>query len=138
MPQRERGCGVSGVAAGEVYRDLVDHLVIGTEAVGATVMMVGGAVVLLRAAGPVIRRSVTERSYRALRRDLGRVVLVGLEILIVADIVRTIVVSTDLNGVALLGAIVAIRTVLSLSLDVEIDGALPWRRTDETSPPPSP
>ena len=124
-----------GAPATEAYRALVEYVVMGTEAVGATVMILGVVVVLLRAAGPALRRSVTEESYRALRRDLGRVLLVGLEILIVADIVRTIVVSADLSTIAVLGAVVLIRTVLSLSLDVEIDGALPWRRTGVMVPP---
>src|SRR4051812_29260291 len=67
-------------------------------------------------------------AYDVLRVDLGRCILLGLEVLIVADIVRTIIVDPTLESVAVLGAIVVIRIILSFSLEVEIDGAWPWRR----------
>ena len=67
-------------------------------------------------------------AYQGLRRDLGRAILLGLEVLIVADIVRTIIVEPTLESVAVLGAIVVIRIVLSFSLEVEIEGTWPWRR----------
>jgi uncharacterized membrane protein len=69
-----------------------------------------------------------ERAYKGLRRNLGRCILLGLEVLIVADIVRTIIVDTTLESVAVLGVIVVIRIVLSFSLEVEIDGVWPWRQ----------
>jgi uncharacterized membrane protein len=69
-----------------------------------------------------------------LRRNLGRSILLGLEVLIVADIVRTIVVDQTLESVAVLGAIVVIRIVLSFSLDVEIDGMWPWNRWRQEPP----
>ena len=66
--------------------------------------------------------------YTALRRNLGRVILLGLEVLIIGDIIRTIVVEPTLESVGVLGSIVLIRIVLSFSLEVEIDGAWPWNR----------
>ena len=82
-------------------------------------------------------------AYRKLRRRLGQVILLGLEVLIVGDIVRTIIVSPTVESVAALGLIVLIRIVLSFSLEVEIDGVWPWSawRLTSTSgdgePPPS-
>src|SRR5689334_16811826 len=67
-------------------------------------------------------------AYGDLRRNLSRCILLGLEVLIVADIVRTIIVAPTLTSVAVLGAIVVIRIVLSFALEVEIDGTWPWRR----------
>jgi uncharacterized membrane protein len=67
-------------------------------------------------------------AYYQLRSDLGRSILLGLEILVAADIVRTVAIEPTLLSVAVLGLIVLIRTFLSFSLDVEIDGAWPWRR----------
>jgi hypothetical protein len=64
--------------------------------------------------------------FRVLRANLGRVILLGLEVLIIADIIRTIVVDQSLESVGVLGLIVLIRIVLSFSLEVEIDGAWPW------------
>ena len=58
----------------------------------------------------------------------GRCILLGLEVLIVADIVRTIIVDPTIESVAVLGSIVVIRILLSFALEVEIDGILPWRR----------
>ena len=63
-----------------------------------------------------------------LRRKLARVILLGLEILLLADIILTIVVEPSLDSVVILAIIVAIRIVLSFSLEVEIDGSWPWNR----------
>ena len=63
-----------------------------------------------------------------LRKNLGRVILLGLEVLIIADIIRTIVVEQSVESVAVLGIIVVIRVVLSFSLEVEIDGMWPWNQ----------
>ena len=64
-------------------------------------------------------------AYDELRRNLGRSILLGLEVLIVADIVRTIIVDPTIESVAVLGVIVAIRIALSFSLEAEIDGVWP-------------
>lgn len=109
------------------YEETITDVVKVVEAVGAAIMIFGGlgafTVFALRA-----RRTETVRgSYPALRRDLGRCILLGLEVLIVADIVRTIIVAPTLESVEVLGIIVAIRIALSFSLEVEIDGAWPWQ-----------
>lgn len=62
------------------------------------------------------------------RRTLGRGILLGLEVLVGADIIRTVAVSPTFDSVIVLGLVVLIRTFLSFSLSVEIDGAPPWRR----------
>ena len=67
-------------------------------------------------------------SYHGLRRNLGRCILLGLEVLIVADVVRTMIVDPTIESVAVLGIIVAIRIFLSFALEVEVDGIWPWRR----------
>jgi len=64
----------------------------------------------------------------AFRKTLGRSILTGLELLVAADIIRTIAVEPTLESVLVLGAIVLIRTFLSLSLEVEIDGRWPWQK----------
>jgi uncharacterized membrane protein len=110
------------------YEHTISDVVKVVEAVGAGIMVLGGlgafVVFLLRA-----RRAETVRgAYPDLRRDLGRCILLGLEVLIIADIVRTIVVDPTLDSVAVLGIIVVIRILLSFSLEVEIDGVWPWHR----------
>ena len=120
--------------AGVSYEQTVSDVVKVVEAVGAGIMILGGLgafVGFLRRA----RRAQTVRgSYQDLRRDLGRCILLGLEVLIVADIVRTIIVVPTLESVAVLGTIVVIRILLSFSLEVEIDGVWPWRRGQPDSP----
>lgn len=66
--------------------------------------------------------------YEAFRATFGRSVLLGLEILVAADLIRTIAVEPTLENLAVLGALVLIRTFLSWSLEVEIDGRWPWQR----------
>ena len=109
------------------YRDFFSHVVDVVEVVGATIMVVGG---LGAFAGCVndLARHRTRNAYGDLRRNLSRVILLGLEVLIIADLVQTIVVDQTLESVAVLGIIVAIRVVLSFSLEVETEGMWPWNR----------
>ena len=68
--------------------------------------------------------------FRELRRSLGRVIILGLEILIIADIIQTITVSLTWEGVLGLALIVFVRTFLSFALEIELDGVVPWRRAE--------
>jgi uncharacterized membrane protein len=110
------------------YEQTISDIVKVVEAVGAGIMIFGGlgafVVFVLRAR----RAETVQAAYPDLRRDLGRCILLGLEVLIVADIVRTIIVDPTLDSVAVLGIIVVIRILLSFSLEAEIDGVWPWRR----------
>src|SRR3954471_21364926 len=110
------------------YENTISDVVKVVEAVGAAIMVLGGLWALAMFARAALRRQPADDIYRTLRRDLGRSILLGLEVLIVADIVRTIIVDPTFESVAVLGAIVVIRIVLSFSLEVEIDGVWPWRR----------
>jgi uncharacterized membrane protein len=69
------------------------------------------------------------------RSDLGRSILLGLEFLVAADIVNTVAIDPTLDSLAVLAGIVLIRTFLSFSLEVEIDGRWPWQRA---AVPPEP
>lgn len=95
------------------------------EGAGVIIMAIGLAVCLIRYGYDVLRNGAG--SYRQLRVNLGRVILLGLEILIVGDIIRTIIVETSVESVLVLGLIVVIRTVLSFALEVEISGSWPWQ-----------
>ena len=68
------------------------------------------------------------KSYGVLRRYFGRSILLGLEVLVAADLIRTVAVDQTWQNVLGLGLIVLIRTFLSFSLEVEMDGVWPWRR----------
>jgi uncharacterized membrane protein len=68
------------------------------------------------------------KAYTVLRRTLGGGILAGLEVLVAGDLIRTVAVDPTLDNVIILGIIVLIRTFLSFSLEIEIEGTLPWRR----------
>ena len=106
------------------YEEFVSQAVKVVEGVGAAIMVFGGLFAFAQYARQVVAGA--SDSYRKLRANLGRVILLGLEVLIIADIIRTIVVDQSLESVGVLGVIVLIRIVLSFSLEVEIDGAWPW------------
>ena len=73
--------------------------------------------------------------YQRYRQDLGRAILLGLEVLVAADIVRTVAYTPTLNSVIVLAMIVAIRTFLSWSLALELEGRWPWQRAREHAQP---
>ena len=102
------------------------------ETVGKTIDGIGVAVIavgaLISAAG-AIPRLKTGTAYRAFREQLGRSILLGLEFLVAADIIRTVAVTPDARSVAVLGGIVLIRTFLSFSLQLEVTGYWPWQKS---------
>lgn len=110
------------------YEETISDVVKVVEAVGAGIMIFGGLGAFVVFALNARRAETLQRAYPDLRRDLSRCILLGLEVLIVADIVRTIIVDPTFESVAVLGIIVVIRILLSFSLEVEIDGVWPWRR----------
>ncbi len=106
----------------------------GIEGIGVLIMAVGVVVVLVRFGASLLVRQARSVGYEQLRVSMGRVILLGLEILIVGDIVRTIIVETSLTSVAVLGLIVIIRTVLSFTLEVELTGRWPWQKEPGSQP----
>ncbi len=103
------------------------------EAVGKTIDATGVAIMVVGAlAASVIAlqraRAKVPDIYRHYRQQLGRSILLGLELLVAADIIRTVAVTPTLTSVAVLGAIVLIRTFLSFSLELEITGRWPWQK----------
>ncbi len=101
---------------------------------GSTIEAVGVLVVIL---GSCISSAVFVRTFRNLpegvayktyRRQLGRSIILGLEFLIAGDIIRTVVVSYSLQNVAILGLIILIRTFLSVTLHLEVEGRWPWQK----------
>ncbi|MDQ6761081.1 MAG: DUF1622 domain-containing protein [Bacteroidota bacterium] len=73
------------------------------------------------------------RSYKMLRQQLGKAILLGLEILVAGDIIATVVTEPTMNKVLTLGVIVLIRTFLSFSLEVELEGKFPWQKSQTGS-----
>jgi uncharacterized membrane protein len=69
--------------------------------------------------------------YLRLRHDMGRAILLGLEVLVAADIIGTVTLAPTMDSVLVLAMIVAVRTFLSWSLALELDGKWPWQRASE-------
>jgi uncharacterized membrane protein len=99
------------------------------ELVGVAVLVIGSLIAFVRSIVSFIRFHNGPVAYRHLRLYLGRSIIVGLEILIAADIVRSVAIDPTFATVGVLGLIVLVRTFLSWSLDVEINGEWPWQRS---------
>jgi uncharacterized membrane protein len=91
-------------------------------------ILVAGSIVAVLAFAQSIARGERARAYERLRRDIGRTILLGLEVLIVADIVLTVAIDQTIESAITLGLIVLVRTFLSFSLEIELEGVVPWRR----------
>jgi uncharacterized membrane protein len=110
----------------EYFRHIMEVVGTSVDGVGVFIVASGMIVATIRLA---TRRAHDTGSYYSLyRQDVGRAILLGLEFLIAGDIIRTVVVAPTLQNVVVLGLIVLIRTFLSLSLQLEIEGRLPWQR----------
>jgi len=98
------------------------------EVIGVAVLLLGA----LLAAGVFVRRlvrgSAFQDAYHGLRADLGRAILLGLELLVIADIIGTVAIEPTLQNLGVLAVIVVIRTVLSFALELEVSGRWPWQR----------
>jgi len=119
---------VAAEASGETFSRLMDHVAQGFEVLGVAILAVGviWSFVLAVVAGR--RSGWSAKAYLVLRQAFGGTLLLGLEVLVAADLVRTVAVAPTLDNVLVLGLIVVIRTVLSFSLETEIEGVAPWRR----------
>jgi uncharacterized membrane protein len=109
------------------------------ETAGRVVDLAGVVVIVLgiawatRTLAPGAGRAGVDR-YRAFRQEIGRAILLGLELLVAGDIIRTVAVSPTFTSVGVLAAIVAVRTFLSFTLEAELTGRWPWqRRLDDTA-----
>jgi uncharacterized membrane protein len=122
------------------FEQTMDAIARGVEIIGIVTLVLGLAAALVRA-GLVLSsgQGGVEEAYRIVRTVFGRSILLGLEFLVAADIIRTVAVQPSLQNVAVLGLIVLIRTFLSFSLEVEIDGRWPWQHAvlGRTTPTPA-
>jgi uncharacterized membrane protein len=110
--------------------------------VGRAIEFLGVAVIAIAAGGALtqfaisaVRRADPEQAYRRVRRNVGQGILLGLEVLVAGDIVRTVAAEPSLTSVAVLGGIVLIRTFLSVTIDTEVNGTWPWRRDPRPAAP---
>jgi uncharacterized membrane protein len=98
------------------------------EVVGVGIIVAGAIFASIRYLLRLVREGSTTGTYEAYRASLGRAILLGLEFLVAADIIGTVAVEPTLQNLGVLALIVLIRTFLSFSLEVEIQGRWPWQQ----------
>jgi uncharacterized membrane protein len=108
----------------DVTSQVIDGVGVAVVVIGSLVAT-GGFLLALR------NRNERPLAYRLYRQQVGKAILLGLEFLVAADIIRTVAVAPSFRGVGVLAIVVAVRTFLSFTLDVELEGRWPWqsRRT---------
>jgi uncharacterized membrane protein len=116
------------------FEEWMELVVQGFEVAGVAILAVGALAALIGAARALVRGERLA-AYERARQDVGRAILLGLEVLIIADIVQTITIDPTLESALTLGLIVLVRTFLSFSLEIELEGAVPWRRRATTDVP---
>tara|TARA_R110002110_G_scaffold92420_1_gene241219 strand:- start:113 stop:490 length:378 start_codon:yes stop_codon:yes gene_type:complete len=119
------------------FTEMISLFAYGIEGVGVLVMLVGASyssVVFVRH----FNRVPEGIAYHTFRRQLGRSIILGLEFLIAGDIMQTIIVAATMENVAVLGLIILIRTFLSMTLHLEIEGRWPWEQMARDAPDSAP
>jgi uncharacterized membrane protein len=107
---------------------LIEQLGRLVDVVGVGLIVAGAALAVITTLRDIWRWPRPDDLYRRLRQRLGRAILIGLEVLIAADIIRTVAITPTLDSVLVLGGIVLVRIVLSVSLEMELEGRWPWQR----------
>ncbi len=106
------------------------------EMVGVIILVTGALLASVAFATRLLRGSAFGAAYHELRADLGRAILLGLEFLVIADIIGTVAVEPTLHNLGVLAVIVTIRTLLSFALELEVSGRWPWQRGENNERKP--
>jgi uncharacterized membrane protein len=112
----------------DTYAEVMLAVAHGFEIIATLVISVGLIWATYFSLRTLIRTKKGDAAYKAMRQTFGGALLLGLEILVAGDLIRTVAVEPNFDNVLVLGIIVLIRTLLSFSIEVEIDGVLPWRK----------
>jgi len=112
----------------DTYSSVLGVIVRVADSIGVAVLVAGLFMAAFLALRTWKKTGDGSLAYSVLRRTLGGGILAGLEVLVAGDLIRTVAVDPTMNNVVILGVIVLIRTFLSFSLEIEIEGTLPWRR----------
>lgn len=115
------------------FEEVFTAVAIAFEAIGAGAMIIGFLIAIVLGFRSLQRGEGGRAAFTVLRTTLGAAILLGLEVLVAADLIRTITSKPSMEDALILGVIVLIRTILSISIQVEIEGMLPWRRAMLTS-----
>jgi uncharacterized membrane protein len=120
---------ISNVAKGGYILTWIEYAALIIEMLAVIIIFVSIFFGVIRYSFQGFFKTEDEERYNELKLRLGRSLLLGLEILVAADIIRTVALEATIESVLVLGILVVIRTFLSWSLEVEIEGHWPWKRT---------
>lgn len=112
------------------FKELISNIGYAIEGIGVLVIMVGSVVSSFRFLSNFWKQP-EGMAFRTFRRQLGRSIILGLEFLIAGDIIRTVVVADTLTNIAILGLIILIRSFLSVTLHLEVEGRWPWQQATD-------
>jgi uncharacterized membrane protein len=110
------------------FTEVMDHLAQAFDALGVLILVIGMIWSIWLGTTAWRRSHQAATGYKAVKQAFGGTLLLSVEIFVAADLVRTVVVAPTLDNILILGLIVLIRTFLSFSLEIEIEGVPPWRR----------
>jgi uncharacterized membrane protein len=122
------------------FQDVIEKVGMFVEGVGVAIIVGGVLLSLGRGAQHVLEGVARAEVYERVRRQVGRSILLGLEVLVAGDIIRTVATDPSFTSVGVLALIVGIRTFLSFTLELEVTGRWPWqaRADGRTSDPATP
>ena len=121
----------------EMFRPALDFITRVIEVGGIAIIVLGILGASIAVLWQVLRGRSGSEAFSLYRSNLGRAILLGLEFLVAADIINTVAIEPTLQSLLILGGIVLIRTFLSFSLEVEIEGRWPWERHKDDTDVPS-
>ena len=122
---------IASIGGGEIILEWIEYAALAIEVVAVVLIGLSIFYSVIRYSFQGIFKLDDEGRYRELKIRLGRGLLIGLEILVAADIVRTVALEATLESVVVLGLLVLIRTFLSWTLEVEIEGRWPWQQSPD-------
>jgi uncharacterized membrane protein len=127
MPRRiaASNSGTTGERSDMDYSQAIERTGEVVDAAGVAIIVVGSTIAAVNATIRLAHHDI--KTYRRFRQQLGQAILLGLELLVAGDIIRTVAASPTLISIGVLGLIVLIRTFLSFSLEVELTGRWPWQ-----------
>ena len=128
MDDGDKGLTIGGWELAKDISEIIEIIAIGA----IIVSVLAGLVVGARTVGTLGLYEAVEK----IKQTVGRGLLLGLDLLIAADVIRTVTLEPTLENVAALGLLVAVRTFLSWSLMVELEGRWPWQRYEDVEHPP--
>lgn len=121
----------------EVLEEGIHWITRGVEVVGIAIIVIGAIAALFTFVRQMPARNGRTKAVEGFRSSLGKSILLGLEFLVAADIISTVAMEPTLDSLAVLAGIVLIRTFLSFSLEVEIEGRWPWQQAAARAAPDS-